>query len=200
MDMDQSARVFTNPITHDRLQFVELPQVPSQDRLLLRIWLPARTDYLPSHYHLDQDERVLVESGTLTLQFGQIQRAIQAADGWVDVHRGIVHGFRNRADEPLQFLAEVRPGYDLAVAIVANFILAEQGRLSSLRLPTNPLHAGLLFDYHRSYIPLVSVPLQRRAARTLARVGTLLRSSLIRRSIERLESLRAPEAPSSKSG
>ena len=73
--------------------------------------LPPRTDGPPMHVHRSHGEGFYVAAGTMTVVLAGGETEVPTG-AYAYVPPGIAHGFANRRDDPLRFVAVTHPGLD----------------------------------------------------------------------------------------
>jgi len=119
--------VFTNPVTGERIEVLEVHPDGPQSRLEGRLTVAPGGIGPPRHVHPGQQESFTVEKGRLTLHRGD--ETLEVAPGEsVTVPAGTAHGFENRSEQPVTFTGAIRPAGQLTHVLSTLFGLARDGK------------------------------------------------------------------------
>ncbi len=123
----------------------------------------------PLHRHLRQEERFVVEEGTLRVRLGLRGSRLVSAGEQLAVPIGKAHTFRVEGDGA-RFVVEFRPAHQVAQFFRALFALASDGRLTDRGNPRLIDLAVLMQRYPEDffYAPVIPPAMQRALARPLA--------------------------------
>jgi mannose-6-phosphate isomerase-like protein (cupin superfamily) len=138
LDRGWEGVTFTNPVTDESIDILEVGADEEGERLLGRLRVEPHGSGPPLHVHPSLDEWYEVEAGELTVHLDGNTRVLTSGQTAV-VPKGSVHGFENRSDEPVTFVGGSRPGRRL-IHILATLCglahddeLDDQGRPSFLQ-------------------------------------------------------------------
>jgi quercetin dioxygenase-like cupin family protein len=121
------SRHIENPVTGDRITFVQSPMMGEGEMLIFRCRLAPRAKGSPAHVHETIHETFLVEHGAMEfLLEGGARRALAAGEA-IDLPPGTVHGFHNPADTETWFVSTANPGIELEAFLRALYELAARG-------------------------------------------------------------------------
>jgi quercetin dioxygenase-like cupin family protein len=131
-----------NPITRERLTFLETADATNGE--LLRVELVfAPGGFVPAiHTHPRQEERIEVVSGTPSFCIAGDQHIAHAGDVVV-VPPGTPHSWRNDGHEPSRAVVELRPALRMETVFECLAALAAQGKLDRRGFP-NPLQGAVI--------------------------------------------------------
>ena len=149
--------VFTNPVSGERIEVLEVDAGPEQPRLAGRLTVAPGGIGPPRHVHPDQHEDFAVEEGRLTVHLGHDTRELTAGDS-LTVPPGTAHGFENRTDAPTVFTGAIHPPGRLLHALSTLFGLAHDGRTRDDGTPRSFLQAMVFAQAMRDVMHLASPP------------------------------------------
>ncbi|MEI6642680.1 MAG: cupin domain-containing protein [Novosphingobium sp.] len=128
MTANSLSRHIENPVTGDRISFIQSPMMGEGDMLIFRCRLAPHAKGSPAHVHEAVYETFLVEHGEMTFTLGaKADRTLTAGEG-IDLPPGTVHGFRNRAASEAWFVSTANPGIELEAFLRALYDLAARGQ------------------------------------------------------------------------
>jgi quercetin dioxygenase-like cupin family protein len=148
-----------NPAIGDRVTFLETAAATNGAYLRLQVELAAGGGNA-LHYHLDFTERFEVVDGRLNLDVNGEHLVLQPGQSAL-APIGVPHRFYAMADEPVTFVAEVRPAQQFERALRISYGLASDGRVNRKGRPVNPLELAIVFKYVGTYLPGVPLWLQK---------------------------------------
>ncbi len=151
--------VVDNPITGERITFLDTSRDTSGE--LLRIaWSLKPDGFLPgAHIHPHQEERFEVVSGTLGLCVGGREQVLSPGQSAVGPP-GVPHKWWNPSDEEeVYFLVGLRPGLGVETLLETVLGLARDGKTVGL-VPKNPLQLAVLVREAGSWGYVTGMPRQ----------------------------------------
>ena len=175
--MAKAGDEIVNPVTGHRIIFRKTTQ-DTDGELLQMDWF-GRPGWKagPVHVHSFQEERFEVLSGTLGSHVAGVERTHKPDDEVIVVPAGVKHTVWNESDEEVHALVEFRPASLRSETMLETvFGLAQDGKLSRMGIPSNPLRLALIVHDYEDQIYLAQPPLavQRVLFGVLASIGRLL--------------------------
>ncbi|MFZ4575622.1 MAG: cupin domain-containing protein [Phycisphaerales bacterium] len=162
-----------NPVTGDRLWFVQLPAGADQS-LVFECQLPARSKGTPVHVHTRITERFECVEGELSMILGDVANPIRLARGQAaDVPIGTPHRFWNAADLPVRFRGTVTPGVDFEAFLRMVYALGIAGRVGPSGMPRSPVQLAVLRELSDLYFAGVPMFIQRPLFAALSLLATV---------------------------
>jgi quercetin dioxygenase-like cupin family protein len=164
--LEKTAWTIENPVIGDRITFLQTTAETNGEYLRLQVELAAGGGNA-RHYHLDFTEQFEVVDGRLYLDVNGEQLVLEPGQRAL-VPIGSVHRFYAAADEPVTFVAEIRPARQFERALRISYGLATDGRVDGKGRPVNPLELAVVFKYVGTYLPGVPLWLQKGTMGVLA--------------------------------
>lgn len=164
-----AARTIDNPVIRDRITFLKTTAETNGAYLQMKVELAAGGGN-QLHYHLDFTERFEVVDGRLNLDVNGQHLVLQPGQS-AEAAIGVPHRFYALADDPVTFLAEVRPACQFERALRISYGLARDGRVNRKGMPRNWLELAVVFQYVGTYLPGVPRWLQTGTMGVLARLA-----------------------------
>jgi len=163
-----------NPVTGERLTFHETARETGGEYVRFEAVIAPRGTLASPHLHPHQTERFELLDGTLAMTVGSKRFDAKAGDVVV-VKPGTPHNFRNRTEEDVRMMVEIRPALGLESLIGTMYGLAADGKTNRLGMP-NPFRLAVIADAHFDTVRVPVVPqwLQRAALAVGAPVGRAL--------------------------
>jgi hypothetical protein len=121
-------RHIENPVTGDRITFIQSPMMGEGDMLIFRCRLAPHAKGSPAHVHEAVHETFLVEHGTMAVTLGGKARRTLTPGESIDLPPGTVHGFHNPSATEAWFVSTANPGIELEAFLRALYDLAACGR------------------------------------------------------------------------
>lgn len=118
--------VFTNPVTEERIEILEMDRDSEGPYARARITLPPGASGPPLHVHTEVQELFTVESGELTVHL-EGKNLTFSEDESANVIPRSTHGYENQSDSSVVFTAEARPASRITHALSTLFGLAHEG-------------------------------------------------------------------------
>lgn len=171
--MAQAGQCITNPITGERITFLETEDDTGGAHMRFDCWVPPGGVRLPPHVHRTCAEHFAVISGTLGVMRGGRHELLRAGQ-CILLPAMIAHQWWNAGDDSVRFEVTVTPPRNLEAVLEAICGMAQAGRLNGLCLPKNPFELVSFARYAESYLPAVPIWVQRGALALFARMGALL--------------------------
>ena len=163
-----------NPVTGERLTFLETSRDTSGEYVVVETLLQPGARVAAAHLHPYQTERFEVTEGTVGMKVGR--KKIEAHPGEVvTVEPGVVHKFWNAGDGEARFVCKVSPALGFEELIETMFGLAADGKTSKSGMPS-PLRLAVIARHHFDDVRLPVIPhsLQRAALAMGAPLGRAL--------------------------
>lgn len=160
--MARPGDVVENPITEDRVTFVETTE-DTNGALLRFEWVLPPHFSIPEHIHPHQEECHEVLSGTLR--------------GRVGGPPGVSHAWRNPSDhEELRMMSEMRPALHMEALLEISWALGQALKANRVGVLKQLLRVAVLLDEAKDDFYFTHLPMQAPLAmfRALAPVGRLL--------------------------
>lgn len=135
LDRGWEGVTFTNPVTGETIEILEVGHDEKGERLLGRLHVEPHGSGPPLHIHPRLEEWYEVESGELTVHLDGDTHVLTAGQSAV-VPRGAAHRFENRSDEPVVFVGGSRPGRRLIHILATLCGLAHDDKLDDHGRPS----------------------------------------------------------------
>ena len=133
-----------NPVTGEKLTFVETAASTDGARVVVDLELAADGKVPGVHVHPKQEEKFEVLQGTMKFRYGM--KTIVAGPGeTLVVPAGKIHNFANAGDEPSQCRVEIRPALKMEQLFETTVRFAQEGRTNSKGMP-KPLDLALFVE------------------------------------------------------
>jgi mannose-6-phosphate isomerase-like protein (cupin superfamily) len=166
-------RRYYNPIQKDYATFLETSEETGGQYTLLEVEVAPGGGNTP-HYYLAYDEHFEVLKGTLEVLVDKEILTLRPGQKTV-APKNVLHRFRNPAEEPVEFLVELRPGHaGFEKAIKVAYGLASDSLVSANGVPRNPYYTAVLLEWSDMRLPgvfTVAEPLFRLLAKRAQRKG-----------------------------
>lgn len=159
-----------NPVTGDRVEFLNSPLHGARGPLVFRTHLAPSSIGAPLHSHRRTQEFLRVESGVLTVDVGGVSRSLAAGDA-VSLRAGAPHALRNESDETTTFVATLSAGQDFEKLLRTFYGLAGEGRTDRAGLPRDPRELAMALEYGDASLGAAGGNLQRVLNVALAALG-----------------------------
>lgn len=172
-----------NPITGDRMTFVQPSHQHQGQYAKIRFNLPPGAKGSPLHYHTKMDETFTVFSGCLEMEVGQKgnRRSLQAGES-LQVPAGMHHSFCNSSSDWVTFTTENRPAGGFEQFLRGLYGLAIDGKVNAAGMPTNLFQLAVLLKLSDTVPVGVPLPVFNLLINTLVWVAPLFQveSSLLK--------------------
>lgn len=133
-----------NPVTKERITFIETSADTDGERVTIELELPAKGAVPGTHVHPEQYETFHVVSGEMKFRYGR--RKIIAGPGeTVVVPPGKVHNFATHGEEDVVVRVVIEPALDMEELFATAVALAEEGNVDRKGMP-KPLHLALFVE------------------------------------------------------
>jgi mannose-6-phosphate isomerase-like protein (cupin superfamily) len=172
--MIRKGDVIENPVTGERLLFLETSQETNGEYVLVECTVQPNGFVAAAHMHPKQTERFEIEEGLLGFRLDGAE--IVAGPGeTVVVPPGSSHKFWNLGETEARFVTEVRPALQFERLLETMFALANDGKTSRKGMP-NPLRLAVIANAHFDDVRLPFPPawMQRAGLAMGAPLGRLL--------------------------
>lgn len=136
-----------NPVTGDRIEFLNSPLLGDGDLLRFRCVLAPHAKGSPRHSHATFDETFEVEAGALEmLLYGGTSRTLETGEA-IAVPKRMIHGFRNPTATPVTFVSTATPGDGVERFLRLMTGLAAEGRTTADGMPRDPRAMALALQH-----------------------------------------------------
>lgn len=146
-DYSSAPRRIVNPVTGDRIEFVNSPLLGDDGPLEFRCELAPAAKGSPLHVHRTLRETFTVVSGVLVMDLGGANLRQLRVGERIEIAPGEAHGFRNALEEPTIFDASVSPGGGFEKFLRITYGLAADGATGADGAPRDPLALALVLQY-----------------------------------------------------
>ena len=172
--MIRKGDVIENPVTGERLLFLETSQETRGEYVLVECTVQPNGFVAAAHMHPKQTERFEIEQGTVGFRLDGTD-IVATAGETVVVPPGSSHKFWNAGETEARFVCEVRPALQFERLLETMFALANDGKTSKRGMP-NPLRLAVIANAHFDDVRLPFPPAWMQKAGLLmgAPVGRLL--------------------------
>ena len=176
--MARRGETIENPITGERITFIETAQDTNGELLMFEYVLPPCFS-IPEHIHPRQEERHEVLSGTLRGRVRGQERDFRAGERVVGPP-GVPHAWRNPSeDEELRIVSELRPALRFEALMEVYFKIARDLKTDKKGVPKHLLHMVILanesrHDFYPTGIPIMVWKIFLALLGALAHVGKRL--------------------------
>jgi len=144
--MIRKGDVIENPVTGERLRFLETSNETNGESVLVECTVQANGFVAAAHVHPKQTERFEVESGVVTFKLDGKEIVARAGDT-VIVPAGVSHKFWNTGETEATFVCEVKPALQFERLLETMFALANDGKTNRKGMP-NPLRLAVIANDH----------------------------------------------------
>ncbi|MBA3246118.1 MAG: cupin domain-containing protein [Actinobacteria bacterium] len=144
--MIRKGDVIENPVTGERLRFLETSTETNGESVLVECTVQANGFVAAAHLHPKQTERFEIESGVVAFKLDGKEIVARAGDT-VIVPAGISHRFWNAGESEATFVCEVKPALQFERLLETMFGLAADGKTNRKGMP-NPLRLAVIANAH----------------------------------------------------
>src|SRR5689334_10861645 len=130
-----------NPVTGEKLTFVETAASTNGERVVVDLELEAGGKVPGVHIHPKQEEKFEVLQGTMKFRYG-MKKIVAKAGETVVVPAGKVHDFANAGVIPAHVRVTISPALKMEEMFEANVALAHEGKVMDSGMP-KPLELAL---------------------------------------------------------
>ena len=142
--MATAGQTICNPVTKERITFIETSADTNGERVTIELELPAKGAVPGTHVHPEQYETFHVVSGRMRFRCGM--KTIIAGPGeTVVVPPGKVHNFATHGEEDVVVRVVIEPALDMEELFATAVALAEEGNVDRKGMP-KPLHLALFVE------------------------------------------------------
>jgi quercetin dioxygenase-like cupin family protein len=172
--MIRKGDVIENPVTGERLRFLETSNETNGESVLVEATVQANGFVAAAHLHPKQTERFEIESGVLAFKVDGKEIIARAGDS-VTVPAGTSHKFWNAGDTEATFVCEVKPALQFERLLETMFGLAADGKTNRKGMP-NPLRLAVIANAHFDdvHLPFPPAWMQKAGLALGAPLGRLL--------------------------
>ena len=176
--MAKAGDTIENPLSGERITFLEVPSETNGDLLRFDWHIPPRFS-IPEHVHVRQEERHEIVSGTLRGRVGGRERDFGSGERIIGP-AGVPHARRNPSDgEELRIVSELQPALGFEALLETSFAIARDLKTDRMGAPKHLLRIFILLDESGGEFYPTGVPASAWRAflmliAALARVGKLL--------------------------
>jgi quercetin dioxygenase-like cupin family protein len=173
--MTAAGDIIENPVTGERVRFVETGAETDGERLVLEFRVRPGGFVAAEHVHPQQDERFEVLSGTMRYRIDGVEDSA-GVGAVVYAPRGTPHIWWNGGEDELRMLVSYEPALQTQAFFESFFSLALQGRTDPRTGMPNPLQTAVVAREFAAEIRLARPPqaVQKLALGVLAALGRLL--------------------------
>jgi mannose-6-phosphate isomerase-like protein (cupin superfamily) len=139
--MAQIGEHLENPITGEKLTFVETAASTGGARVVVDLELDAGGKVPGVHIHPKQEEKFEVLEGTMKFRYG-MKKVVAEAGETVVVPPGKVHDFRNAGTTRAHVRVTITPALQMEEMFETNVALAQEGKTLKSGMP-KPLELAL---------------------------------------------------------
>jgi mannose-6-phosphate isomerase-like protein (cupin superfamily) len=130
-----------NPVTGEKLTFVETAASTDGERVVVDLELAAGGKVPGVHIHPKQEEKFEVLQGTMKFRYG-MKKIVAKAGETVVVPAGKVHDFANAGMVAAHVRVSISPALKMEEMFEANVALAKEGKVMNSGMP-KPLELAL---------------------------------------------------------
>ena len=125
--MDTTTRQIENPLSAERISFLQSGAETNGELFSFEVWVPADMISPPPHLHVEEEERLEVLEGEMTVQTDGRRHVLRPGESHA-VKPGIAHTWQNSGAGPLRFRGEFRPAGNAQSLFETYCGLATEGR------------------------------------------------------------------------
>lgn len=144
--MIRKGDVIENPVTGERLLFLETSQETGGEYVLVECTVQPNGFVAAAHVHPYQTERFEIESGTVAFKLDG-EEIVAGPGETVIVPPGSSHTFWNAGETEAVFVTEVRPALQFERLLETMFALANDGKTNRKGMP-NPVRLAVIANAH----------------------------------------------------
>src|SRR3954467_1643856 len=139
-----------NPVTGERLSFVETEPSTRGERGVVDLELVAGGKVPGVHIHPKQEEKFEVLQGTMKFRYG-MKKIVAEAGETVVVPPGKVHDFANAGDDTARVRVTITPALKMEEMFETNVTLANEGKVMKSGMP-KPVELALFVRAHKNEV------------------------------------------------
>jgi quercetin dioxygenase-like cupin family protein len=156
--MVYAGEVIENPLSGERITFLEVPGEVNGDLLRFDWTMPPRF-YIPEHIHVHQEERHEIISGTLRGRVAGRERDYVEGER-VTGPAGVPHAWRNPDEHAeLRIVSELQPALGFEALLETYFAIGRDLRTCKKRVPEHVLRLAMLVDESRDEFYPTGMPM-----------------------------------------
>jgi quercetin dioxygenase-like cupin family protein len=156
MDLKTESASITNKVTGERITFLESSKDTNGEYEYIEVFLPAKGQGPPLHYHLKFEETFEVLDGELKLDLGEQSKQLSPGDTYI-IAPNVHHTFSNASDtETLTFRVKITPASHFEESMRIGYGLIEDGKVNKKGLPKKKMHTAVILEMQDTRI--VSIP------------------------------------------
>jgi quercetin dioxygenase-like cupin family protein len=141
IEMAYIGQQLENPVTGEKLTFVETAGSTDGERVVVDLELAANGKVPGVHIHPKQEEKFEVLQGTMKFRYGR-KKIVAKAGETVVVPAGKVHDFANAGMATAHVRVTISPALKMEEMFEANVALAKEGKVMKSGMP-KPLELAL---------------------------------------------------------
>lgn len=169
--MATTGQTITNPVSGERITFVQTAADTGGELLELELELSPDGHVPGAHRHPEQTETFHVLEGEMTFRLG-MRKVVAGPGETVEVPAGATHRFVNSSGDVTRARVEVRPALRMAELLETSVALAEAGRTSRKGMPRPVDLALFVREFEREVrAPFPPAPVVRALTAPLAWIG-----------------------------
>jgi quercetin dioxygenase-like cupin family protein len=139
-----------NPVTGEKLTFVETAASTDGERVVVDLELAADGKVPGVHIHPKQEEKFEVLKGTMKFRYG-MKKIVAKAGETVVVPAGKVHDFANAGALPAHVRVTITPALKMEELFETNVALAKEGKVMKSGMP-KPIEMALFVREFRDEV------------------------------------------------
>jgi len=172
--MVKAIDIITNPITGEKMEFLKTAEDTCGTLLQIMLTVQPGGFVAAPHIHPLQEERFVVQSGTIRLQVNGDERLLSTGQEGL-IPQGAPHVWWNGGADELKAIVEFRPALRTQDFFSILFALARAGKTNKMGLP-NLLQIAVMYRKFGSLIFLAkpSIAVQKLLFSSIAWIGLLL--------------------------
>lgn len=171
--MIKTGDVIENPITGERVEFLQTAQDTHGALLQFRLTVRPGGFVTAAHIHPYQEERFTVNTGTIRLQVNGVESLLHSGQESI-IPPGTPHVWWNGGDDEMDTIVEFRPALRIAEFLSTFFALAQNGQTDAKGMPSMLQMAVIFRKYLPDCTPVASPALLKLLVGPLAWMGLLL--------------------------
>lgn len=133
--MAKAGDIIENPVTGERIRFVETAAQTGGKRLTIDLQLSPTARNAATHLHDRQRERIRIERGELRIVVADAEARTYRAGEECVLEAGVPHVWWNESGEPAQVTIEYEPALKTEEFFESFFALGRAGRTDSTGAP-----------------------------------------------------------------
>jgi quercetin dioxygenase-like cupin family protein len=150
MNMAKAGEVIENPVTGERIEFVETAADTGGAHLKFNLYLSPTAQVAASHLHTKQDERIDILDGELRIVVGDAEPQTYKKGEWVLLKAGVRHSWWNESKVPAKVSMKFTPALNTEEFFESFFALGRDGRTTKDGAP-RLLQGALMMRRYQIY-------------------------------------------------